>query len=128
VASLNILLVDDDVDFADLTADQLHHEGHRVSVARDAASARSLASAEPPDIVLLDLGLPDGDGFEVARGLRATLPAMTPIVILTGRREAAFPEHVDLILSKPVASEFFGGLLEYIRRRREHLIAPQLPR
>jgi DNA-binding response OmpR family regulator len=55
-----------------------------VAWARTAATARSLAQEEPPDLILLDLGLPDGDGVDVCRELLIEQPAL-PIIILTAR-------------------------------------------
>jgi DNA-binding response OmpR family regulator len=122
VTSLSILLVDDDVDFAELMAEALRDEGHRVAIARTAAAAQELAGVLRPDVVLLDLGLPDADGYSVARSLRGMLPPLTPIVVVTGRPYAPYSAEVDLMLTKPVPSDLFGGLLEFIRRRREHVV------
>ncbi len=124
VTPLEILLVDDDAEFAALTAAWLREDGHRVSIARDGASAIVLARDLRPEVVLLDLGLPDGDGHEVARALRRDLPGTTPIIVVTGLREAslALAEDVDLMLNKPIPLELFGGLIEYMRRRRLHAV------
>jgi DNA-binding response OmpR family regulator len=119
---LSILLVDDDPDFADILAEALEEEGHEVVIAREGAAAASLASAMIPDVVLLDLGLPDIDGYDVARTLRKGLPVTTPIIVVTGERHAADGGDFDLMLTKPISFELFGGLMEYMRRRRLHLI------
>jgi DNA-binding response OmpR family regulator len=119
--ALNILLVDDDTDFAELTAESLRDDGHRVSIAKDGASATVLAREIRPEVVLLDLQLPDADGYEVARTLRASLPQTTPIIVVTGLRDANLVDEVDLMLHKPIPTELFGGLLEYIRRSRQNM-------
>ena len=65
-----ILVVDDNEDAAGLLGEVLRMRGHDVHLAHDAAAAVALAGATVPEIVLLDLGLPDQDGFEVAARLR----------------------------------------------------------
>jgi DNA-binding response OmpR family regulator len=120
VAALNILLVDDDTDFAETTAESLREDGHHVTTSPDGITAVVLARELRPDVVLLDLGLPGADGYEIARTLRRELPDTTPIIIVTGLRNAslAVDDDVDLMLNKPIQFELFGGLIEYIRRRR----------
>ena len=89
-AARRVLVVDDNPDAADSLAVLLRLAGHEVQVAGDGAGALALARAVPPDIVLLDLGLPDMDGCETARRLRA-LPALGParFMALTGYGQAS---------------------------------------
>ena len=119
---LNILLVDSDATFAEVAGGSLRGDGHRVTVARDAAAALMIAPELAPDVVLLDVRLPDGDGYELARKLRRQLPARTPIIVVTGAGEANLEDEVDLVLNKPIQCELFSGLIEYIRRRRQNLV------
>ena len=122
---LSILLVDDNEDYAEPMADLLRLDGHRVSIVRDGATAIALAATLAPQVVLLDLGLPDLDGYDVARTLRNALPSTTPIIVVTGQREARSVNEVDLVLNKPVQAELFSGLIEYVcRRRRNTMPAP----
>jgi PAS domain S-box-containing protein len=65
-----IVIIEDNVDAAETLAELLVLEGHEVSTARDARSGVALVRAQVPDVVLCDLGLPDADGYEVARALR----------------------------------------------------------
>jgi DNA-binding response OmpR family regulator len=116
---LNILLVDDDRDFSETIADWLRGEGHHVSIAPDGAAATSLAYRVQPDIVLLDLGLPDADGHDLARALRSRLPATTPIMAVTGQRNACLTEGMDLLLHKPIPAEQFGALVKYVHLLRD---------
>jgi signal transduction histidine kinase/DNA-binding response OmpR family regulator len=113
-----ILLVEDNVDVADTTALMLTMSGHTVRVTRDGLQALSTAAEFAPEIVLLDIGLPLLDGYEVARRLRA-LPALqrARIVALTGYgqpadrqrgREAGFDEHV----LKPVDPAVLAALID----------------
>lgn len=69
-ASKQILVVEDSPDIAETMATLLRHAGHRVEVANDGPSAIVAAERSRPDLILLDIGLPDMDGYEVARRLR----------------------------------------------------------
>jgi two-component system alkaline phosphatase synthesis response regulator PhoP len=80
-----ILVVDDEVRITQLVRDYLVHDGYAVIAAGDGRSALALYRAEKPDLVVLDLGLPELDGLDVARELRKT--GNTPIIILTARAE-----------------------------------------
>ena len=82
---MKILVIDDDPDIVEVvcTLFELHwSDSHLVSVG-DGATGLALLSAEDPDIVILDLGLPDMDGFEVLREIRCV--SYVPVVILTVR-------------------------------------------
>lgn len=102
-----ILLVEDHADVADSFLMLLHSLGHEVQVAPDGATAMEAARRYRPQVVFLDIGLPDMDGYEVARCLRAEYAQALRLIALTGygqeqdrRRalEAGFDEH----LVKPV--------------------------
>lgn len=84
-ARSRILLVDDHEDGARMLASLLDKAGFEVRLAHDGATALRLAEDQPPDAVICDLNLPDMDGFEVARKMRAR-PEMetTPIFAVTG--------------------------------------------
>jgi CheY-like chemotaxis protein len=80
-----VLVVDDCPYLADALALILNRWGYQPAVAYDGPSALALASAEPPAVVLLDLGLPGMDGYEVARRLRGlTQMAKALLIALTG--------------------------------------------
>jgi len=68
---MRVLVVDDEVDTAETLAEVLQTLGHEVRTAADGARALEEAAQFAPDVVLLDIGLPGMDGFEVARRLRA---------------------------------------------------------
>jgi len=83
--------------------------GRRVTVAHSVADAVRAGCADPPDLVLLDLTLPDGDGLEVHRQLRAAGIQPKAIVAVTGRDDAATMERcllagVTAVMTKPVAT------------------------
>ena len=80
-----VLIVEDEVKIARLVRDYLHQAGFTALEATDGQSALSLARAEKPDMILLDLGLPGMDGLDVIRQLRTT--SSVPIIIVTARSE-----------------------------------------
>jgi two-component system response regulator RegX3 len=82
-----VLLVEDEDSFVEALTVGLRREGFRVQVAHDGAEALELFDAVKPDLVLLDVMLPDGSGFDVCRELRRT--SQVPIIMLTARGEEA---------------------------------------
>jgi CheY-like chemotaxis protein len=103
-----ILLVDDNEDARELLAGLLELQGYRIEAASDADGALEIAARFQPQIVVLDLGLPEVDGWELARRLRKVdgLTAVR-IVALTGYgserdRERSREAGIDVHLLKPV--------------------------
>ncbi|MBS1149246.1 MAG: phoB-2 [Myxococcaceae bacterium] len=85
-----ILVVEDEQDLGDLLAYNLGAAGHQVQLARTGAAALAKLREDPPQLVLLDLMLPDISGAEVARLIRAEpATARVPIIIVTARGEEA---------------------------------------
>lgn len=80
----HILLVDDDALIRRSLAFNLEQAGYRTSTAGDAESALQLARRDPPDLILLDIGLPGMDGLDALNSFRQE--ADTPIIFLTARR------------------------------------------
>jgi DNA-binding response OmpR family regulator len=78
-----ILVVEDEAKIARLVRDYLEHAGFEAVVVGDGETALASARRSTPDLVVLDLGLPDRDGLDVARALRRT--SGVPIVMLTAR-------------------------------------------
>jgi CheY-like chemotaxis protein len=112
-----ILVVDDDKDIQRLLALRLGSAGYETAFASDGITAISAARQEAPDLIVLDLGLPAGDGFSVLERLQA-LPqlASIPVIVLTARespetRARALEAGVERFVSKPFESE---ALLEAI--------------
>ena len=89
VDTLSIMVVDDNTDAADMLADVLRIQGHVVRVEYSSTAALSAASHSPSDLYILDIGLPDLDGYELVRRLRAA-PAneRSLFVALTGYSQA----------------------------------------
>jgi DNA-binding response OmpR family regulator len=79
-----ILLIEDDRDIAGIVSSTLVDEGYRVEHAADGRAGLDRAMRDPPDLVILDLGLPLLDGMDVCRRIRGRDPA-TPILMLTAR-------------------------------------------
>jgi CheY-like chemotaxis protein len=106
-----ILLVDDDKDVLLGLNLRLRANGYSVAFASDAISAISVARQEMPDAIILDIGLPAGDGFVVMKRLRSLLPlAHIPIIFLTGKdpminREKALSAGAQAFLQKPVDND-----------------------
>jgi len=82
----HLLVVDDDVDILNLLERYFTAQGFRVSVAADGTTMRKTLAAESVDLVLLDLGLPGEDGFELTRYLREHWRGA--VIIVTGRGES----------------------------------------
>jgi len=106
-----ILVIEDDpVARADLQA-RLEANGYVVARAADAASALTVVNREHPDLILLDLGLPAGDGYLVLERLRKIEAlAAIPVLIVTGRSDADTRKRVEAmgvapVLTKPVDTE-----------------------
>jgi DNA-binding response OmpR family regulator len=102
-----ILIVEDDPDLRELLGYELTHEGFAIDATAFGAEALRLCQRETPDLVLLDLMLPDYSGIEICRALRrAPETSDTPIIFLTARRADADRIHglevgADDYLSKP---------------------------
>lgn len=113
-----ILLVEDDRAQLTLVAKRLKGAGYEVFGASDGMTAVSMARKEKPDLVILDLGLPAGDGFSVMSRLQTLIPTSTiPIVVVTSRepaetRAAALKAGALAYLQKPLDIE---ALLKTIR-------------
>ncbi|MFH1221351.1 MAG: response regulator [Candidatus Eisenbacteria bacterium] len=83
-----ILIVDDDLDLQRGLGIRLCAEGYEVVAAADAVSATSVARRERPDVIILDLGLPGGDGYAVMDRLKLLLVGSIPVIVLTARDPA----------------------------------------
>lgn len=112
-----VLVVDDNRDAAETMALLLEALGYKSSVAHDGLSGIEAVRTQDPDVVLLDIGLPDLNGHEVARRLRAELINPPPLIAVTGygqasdrdtSLEAGFTAH----LTKPVDVDKLSALLE----------------
>lgn len=107
---MRVLVVDDNVDSAEMLQALLTTMGHEAGMAHDGHSALEAVDTQRPEVVLLDIGLPDMDGYEVARQIRQRQGSRPRLIALTGwdkdderSRRAGFDHH----LMKPTD---FGAL------------------
>jgi signal transduction histidine kinase len=112
----DILLIEDNDDVRTSLEDALALSGHRVRSAPDGPQGLALARARPPEIALVDIGLPEVDGYEVARQLRKEYGRAPFLVALTGYgrpedRSRAKEAGFDLHLTKPVDLEHLQRVL-----------------
>ncbi len=105
-----ILIIEDDSDYVRLLAMALRAKHYEVAVARDAIMAISEAKKSRPDVILLDLGLPAGDGFVVMERINKT-PSLsgTPIIVVSAR---------DPAMNKERAIQ--GGAFAYFQKPADH--------
>ena len=115
-----ILTVEDDVDLALFNARLLTRQGYAVLIAHTAVEARALASEHDPDLLILDIQLPDGDGMALCADLRRGTDA--PILFLSGISETS--EKVtglqtggDYYLTKPCDKDEFLAVVNSLLRR-----------
>ncbi|PRY15331.1 response regulator [Kineococcus rhizosphaerae] len=115
-----VLVVDDEPGLRRALSINLSARGWDVTVAADGASALEAAAATHPDVVLLDLGLPDLDGLEVIAGIRGWSPV--PIIVLTARTAStdaveALDAGADDYVTKPFAMDVLLARLRAAVRR-----------
>ena len=119
MSSHKILIVDDDKDVLKALSVRLKGSGYGVVYAADGIAAVSVARNEEPDVIILDIGLPGGDGFTVMERLAGILPvAQIPVIILTardvsGNEARARAAGAYAFLQKPIDNDV---LLETIRK------------
>jgi CheY-like chemotaxis protein len=119
----SILVIDDEHDVADLTANLLQRLGYQVWASYSGKSGIEMALQHRPDVALVDIAMPDVDGYDVARALRRSLPeilliAITGLVQESSRqrsREAGFDYH----LAKPASINQIDELIVQHFQQRE---------
>src|SRR5450631_329795 len=87
-----ILIVEDDPNIAKALSIRLKNAGYDVSVAPDALTAVEAAVKRVPDLVLLDISIPAGNGFSVAERIQSLIPTATPTIFLTASRKPGLRE------------------------------------
>lgn len=122
-----ILLVEDDQDTVRAMGVRLKSRGYDLVVAPDAIAAIATARKEKPDVVVLDLGLPGGDGFTVMQRLKSNVDLMlVPIIVVSARdpllnEERALKAGAEAFLQKPVEND---ELLTVIERALSKVAGP----
>lgn len=115
-----IMLVEDDKDTIRAMGVRLKSQGYNLVVATDAISAISTARKEKPDLIVLDLGLPGGDGFVVMQRLKSNYDLMlVPIIVVSARdplmnEERALAAGAEAFLQKPVDNAEFLNAIERV--------------
>jgi len=117
-----VMVVDDEPKIVQLARDYLEHAGFAVVVAHDGRAALATARTHMPDLVVLDLGLPELDGLDVARMLRGE--SNVPIVMLTGRSEESdklvgLEIGADDYVTKPFSPKELVARVRAVLRRTE---------
>jgi two-component system alkaline phosphatase synthesis response regulator PhoP len=118
-----ILIIEDNPDISRVVQYELEQAGFRVITAADGVSGLTSAREKAPDLVILDLGLPDLDGTEIARRLRKT--SNVPIIILTAmealdRKVSLLEAGADDYLTKPFHAEELLARVRVQLRHQQH--------
>ncbi len=127
---IKVLVVEDDLTIAGNLMEFLELHGHRVDVAYDGPAAMARLGAEAWDVVVLDIGLPRADGYQVLHHLRERLLLPTPVLILTARTELdakvrGFGMGADDYLLKPFALVEVEARIRALHRRASGSVVPQ---
>jgi DNA-binding response OmpR family regulator len=119
---LDILVIEDDPVYAEFVAATLREAGHDVHHVTSGSAARERIAVAKPDALILDLVLPDENGYDLARSLRGVLPSTSVIILLTAdlhpERDLADAVGIDIVLTKPVEPALVNGMIELVRARR----------
>ena len=120
-----ILLVDDEQDILDFLYYNLNKEGYKVSTATNGKDAISIAKKELPDLIILDVMMPDLDGMETCRELREISSLKNTIIaFLTARNEdysqiAGFDVGADDYITKPIKPRVLASRIKALLRRNK---------
>ena len=118
-----ILLVEDNEMNRDMLSRRLERKGHQLVLAADGEQGLSIARSERPDLILMDLSLPEMDGWEATRRLKADCATRhMPVIALTahafpGDREKAMEAGCDDYDTKPVDFKRLDGKIETLLRK-----------
>jgi two-component system KDP operon response regulator KdpE len=125
---MRVLVVDDEPSILAAMAPLLRSRGYDVSTAMSGRGALDALERDPPDLIVLDLGLPDADGIEICRLIRDG--SATPIIVLSARgkesdKVAALDAGADDYVTKPFGSEELLARIRVALRRLEPPGAPE---
>jgi DNA-binding response OmpR family regulator len=128
-----ILVVDDEIESVKLIGLMLQRRGYEIAAARSGVQALDKARTESPDLIILDVMMPDMDGYEVCRRLRADpVTASMPIIMFTAKtmvddKVAGFQAGADDYLTKPVHPEELASRIEAVLLRTSQRRAEERP-
>lgn len=126
-----ILIVEDNSELLELLRLGLKQAGFRIVTASNGVDALKLARTAAPDLVVLDLVLPELDGFAVCESLRRDqATASTPLIVLTGlssefARLASFESGADEYVTKPISPELLVSRIKHLLRRPAKARSPK---
>ena len=125
---MKILVADDDADLLDVTTYALRREGYNIVTATDGQQAVDRHLDERPDLVLLDVGLPRMNGFDVCRRIRES--AATPIIMLTARNDddnvvQGFLTGADDYVTKPFSHRQLAARIRAVLNRTHGGLTPE---
>jgi two-component system, OmpR family, KDP operon response regulator KdpE len=119
--SLNILIIEDNADMAETLSDLLQAYGYQSLIAASAEEAVERMAVEMPDLILLDLGLPDMDGMALLNKVRAS--SFVPLIVVSGAggsdRIAALESGADDFITKPFSNAELIARVRALMRRIE---------
>jgi DNA-binding response OmpR family regulator len=133
MARFAILIVDDDPDVLQTLQIRLTHQGYRVICASDGRAALEQSRLERPDLVVLDMAMPEMDGIQVCRHLRAQIEtAHTPVLFLTGNgtmegKMAGFNAGANDYVVKPFDLRELEMRIQALLQRSVTAVAPETP-
>ncbi|PKB19020.1 two-component system response regulator TctD [Novosphingobium kunmingense] len=126
---MRILVVEDDPDLGDALLRRLRRDGHAVDLESDGEAANDILSYQDYEVIVLDIGLPGMDGFEILKGLRRR-GSLVPVLMLTAR--SAIEDRIDALdvgaddyLSKPFDFREFDARCRALLRRSQGLASNQ---
>src|SRR5688572_26810761 len=122
-----VMVIEDDPTIAEVVCRYLQRDGFDVESVTDGHQAVALATARPPDLMILDLMLPGLDGLEVFRRVRAVAP--TPVIMLTARgdesdRVMGLELGADDYVAKPFSPRELVARVRSVLRRAQGSLAP----
>jgi two-component system, OmpR family, response regulator len=131
VPARRLLVVDDEETIRELLCGSLRFAGYEVIGAGTGAEALRAAVTARPDLVLLDVMMPDGDGFEVARRMRSAGGPEVPVIFLTARdavddRLAGFEIGADDYVTKPFILDELLARIRAVLKRTQPIIGSRL--
>lgn len=127
---LTVLIVDDETDLLELLRYNFEKDGYRTVTAREGAEGLATARDEDPDLIILDVMMPNMDGIEVCRRIRRDAALREkPIIMLTARTEDAdyvkgLDVGADIYLGKPVSVPILLSQVRALFRRAERVETP----